>query len=225
MTESVWFGKPKSGGGQHPGLSRELIVRKAVEMLDEHGLGALSMRKLAAQLGAAPMSLYWHVPTKDALLELALDHPFSELEPVDEGVTWDVAARGLMHSMRMIALRHPWWVKLVGSYMTVGPNAVAMADGMLKVMRDAGMSVVEASRSSSALSSFVIGFVGAEVNFNANGAVDQIDVSKLHSLYAEKFPYYAETMAEAELWSVDKQFDFGLECVVAGIRASVGALR
>jgi AcrR family transcriptional regulator len=219
VADSVWFSKPKPGGGQHLGLSRELIVAKAIQVLDEEGLAKLSMRKLASELGAAPMSLYWHVPTKDALLELCMDHPYSELEPADEGVEWDVAMRGLMHSLRQLALRHPWWLKLIGGSMSIGPNAVAMSNSMLERMRDAGLSVVEAARSASTMSSYVIGFAMAEVNHVDAGADYQIEVPEILALYGERFPYYAEVLTEAELWSLDKQFDYGLECVLAGIKS------
>lgn len=225
--DSVWFSKPKPGGGQNLGLSREVIVRKAVQMLDEHGMQKLSMRKLAAELGAAPMSLYWHVPTKDALLELCLDEVFGELEPPDHDVDWETALRGMMHSLRHLALRHPWWVRTIGEYMSIGPNAVGISDSMLEPMRAAGLSAVEASQSVSTLSSFVIGFALAEVNFGDRGRLDAApaDVARFAALYRDRFPRYVEMMNEPELWSLDGQFEFGLNCVINGVKATVGALK
>lgn len=225
--ESVWFSKPKAGGGQHLGLSREVIVRKAVEMLDEHGMAKLSMRKLAAELGAAPMSLYWHVPTKDALLELCLDAAYGELEPPDEGVDWETAMRGMMHSLRHLALRHPWWVRTIGQFKSVGPNAVAMAESMLVPMRNTGLPLFEASMALSAMSSFVIGFALAEVNFGQDGQVkvDPDEAAKFAELYREKHPGYVELLDQVELHSLDAQFEFGLDCVINGVKAKVGALR
>jgi AcrR family transcriptional regulator len=225
--DSVWFGKPRPASGQPLGLSREAIVRKALQVLDEHGMQKLSMRKLAAELGAAPMSLYWHVPTKDALIELCLDAVLGELELPAPDDGWETALRGMMHSMRHLALRHPWWVRNMGEFASVGPNAVRMADSMLAPMRGAGLSLVEASQSVSAVSRFVLGFVVAEVNYNSSGRLDVAppDMTKLADLYREEYPHYVEMIGEPRLWSLDTQFEFGLDCVIDGIKARVAALR
>lgn len=225
--DSVWFGKPRPSSGQPLGLSREAIVRKALEVLDEHGLQKLSMRKLAAELGAAPMSLYWHVPTKDALLELCLDEVYGDFARPEPGADWETALRGMMHSLRHLALKHPWWVRNIGEFATIGPNAVAMADAMLGSMRAAGLSVVEASRSVSTVSSFVIGFAIAEVNYSGSGRMDVAppDTSKIAALYRDQHPHYVEMLDEPSLWSIDGQFEFGLDCVIDGIRARVGAFK
>ncbi|GLZ29928.1 TetR family transcriptional regulator [Lentzea sp. NBRC 105346] len=216
---SVWFSEPKSGGGQHLGLSRELIVRTAVRMLDEEGLAKLSMRKLAGQLGAAPMSLYWHVPTKDALLELCLDELYAEIEPPDDDVEWDVACRGFLYSLRYMGLRHPWCMQLLGKYVGVGPKAVAMSEALLSKLVAAGMSHIQASRAASSMSSYVIGWTLAESNWQTEQ--NEFDTKPLREKYAERFPIWTSLLAEAELWSLDKQFDFGLECVIAGVKARV----
>ena len=225
--ESVWFSKPRPSSGQPLGLSREAIVRKAMEMLDEHGLQKLSMRKLAAALGAAPMSLYWHVPTKDALIELCLDEIYGEFERPDPDADWETAMREMMHTLRRLALKHPWWVRGIGEFTSIGPNAVAMADWMIEAMRAAGLSMVVAARSVSAVSSFVVGYAIAEVNFIGRGGMDAPppDMGKIADLYREKHPRYVEMLDEQELWSLEGQFEFGLDCVIDGIRAKVAALR
>ncbi len=225
--DSVWFGKPRPGSGQPLGLSREAIVRKAMEMLDEHGLAKLSMRKLAAELGAAPMSLYWHVPTKDALIELCLDEIYGEFPLPAPDADWEPALREMMHALRRIALEHPWWLRGIGQFTTIGPNAVAMADSMLEPMRAAGLSAVEASLSVSTVSSFVLGFATAEVNFVGSGGTESRppDLAKIADLYRDKHPRYIEMLDEPSLWSLGGQFEFGLDCVIDGIKARVAALR
>lgn len=225
--DSVWFSKPRPSGGQPLGLSREAIVRKALEMLDEHGMQKLSMRKLAAELGAAPMSLYWHVPTKHALVELCIDEVYGELELPDPDVGWETALRGMMHSMRHLALRHPWWVRNIGEYLSIGPKAVRMANSMLEPVLRAGLSTVEASQSVSTVSSFVFGFAVAEVNYNNSGRLDiaPLDMAKFAELYRDEYPHYVAMVSEPELFSLDRQFEFGLDCVIDGIKARVAALR
>lgn len=225
--DSVWFSKPRPGSGQPLGLSREAIVRKALKVLDEHGLPKLSMRKLAAELGAAPMSLYWHVPTKDALIELCLDEVYGEFDLPAPDAEWEAAVRGMMHSFRRLAHKHPWWLRGMGEFNTIGPNAVAMADSMLEPMLRAGLSTAAAARSLSTVSSFVVGYAMAEVNFIGRGGMDAPppDLAKIADLYREKHPRYVAMLDEQELWSLEGQFEFGLNCVIDGIKARVVALR
>lgn len=225
--DSVWFSKPRPSSGQPLGLSREAIVRKALEMLDADGLQKLSMRKLAAALGAAPMSLYWHVPTKDALIELCLDEIYGEFPLPDPGTDWESAVRGMMHALRRLALKHPWWIRGMGEFTSIGPNAVAMSDSMIEVMRAAGLSTVAAARSVSTVSSFVVGYAMAEVNFISRGGMDAPppDMAKIAELYRDEHPRYVEMLDEQELWSLEGQFEFGLDCVIDGIKARVTALR
>ncbi|MFD5829411.1 TetR/AcrR family transcriptional regulator [Lentzea sp. NPDC060358] len=225
--DSVWFGKPRPSSGQPLGLSREAIVRKALELLDEHGMQKLSMRNLAAQLGAAPMSLYWHVPTKDALIELCLDEIYGEFDLPAPGAEWEPALRGMMHTLRRLAQKHPWWVRAIGEHTTIGPNAVAMSDAMLEPMRAAGLTMAEAALSASTVSSFVMGFAIAEVNFAGAGKMDQPppDLGKIADLYRDKHPRYVEMLDDPAVWSLEGQFEFGLDCVIDGIKARVAALR
>ena len=225
--DSVFFSKPRPGSGQPLGLSREAIVRKAMEMLDEHGLAKLSMRKLAAALGAAPMSLYWHVPTKDALIELCLDEIYSEFPLPAPDADWEPALREMMHSLRHLALRHPWWLRAIGEFTTIGPKAVAMADSMLEPMLRAGLTTAAAAQSVSTVSSFVTGFALAEANFAARGGMDEPppDLGKIADLYREKHPRYVEMLNDPAVWMLEGQFEFGLDCVIDGIKARVAALR
>lgn len=225
--ESVWFSKPRPGGGQPLGLSRAAIVRKAMEVLDQHGLPKLSMRKLAAELGAAPMSLYWHVPTKDALMELCLDEVYGEFELPDPEADWETALRDAMRAFRALALKHPWWVKTIGEYNSIGPNAVAFTDAMFGPLLRAGLSRPAAAQSISTVSSYVVGYVIAEVNFIARGGMDSPppDLAKIADMYRDEHPDYVKMLDEQEIWSLESQFEFGLDCVVDGIKARVTALR
>ncbi|MET9224738.1 TetR/AcrR family transcriptional regulator [Lentzea sp. NPDC003310] len=225
--ESVWFGKPRPGSGQPLGLSREAIVRKAMEMLDADGLAKLSMRKLAAALGAAPMSLYWHVPTKDALIELCLDEVYGEFPLPGPDDDWETAVRGMMHAMRHLAHKHPWWIRGQGEFNSIGPKAVAMSDAMLTTMLGAGLSLGAAAQSISTISSFAVGYSIAEVNFVARGGMDSPppDLAKIADLHREKHPNYVKMLDVQEIWTLEGQFEFGLDCVIDGIKARVAALR
>ena len=102
-------------------LSRDRIVRAAVDLADAEGLEGLSMRRLAEELDAAPMALYRHVTNKDDLIDDMIDVVFSELD-VPTGSGWRTAMRERARGMRQALLRHPWAVGLMEAG-TPGPES------------------------------------------------------------------------------------------------------
>ncbi|MET1075519.1 MAG: TetR/AcrR family transcriptional regulator [Umezawaea sp.] len=225
MLDSVWLAERRPATPQASPLSREAIVAAAVEALDADGLAALSMRKLATRLGVAPMSLYWHVPTKDAVLELALDAVFGEVGEPHLDRAWTDAVRELMARLRQLFHRHRWLAQAQGRYPNIGPNAVALVESVLTVLHGTGLSKVEATRAGSTVVSFVVGFAMSEVRWAEEfGATepDQAWVSSLGDRYGERFPLFMTQFEAPELWEDDAQFDYGLDCVIAGIETRTG---
>ncbi|MFF4773371.1 TetR/AcrR family transcriptional regulator [Microtetraspora fusca] len=151
---SVWTREPK--GRREQGLSRDQIVRAALELLDEEGLNALSMRKLGARLGAGATSLYWHVANKDELLELALDDVYREvLTPV--GASWRETAGAVAWGLRGTVLAHPWCVGLIGVLPSIGPNALAMSDRLVKACKEAGFQGMDIDFAVGAVIAYTLG--------------------------------------------------------------------
>jgi AcrR family transcriptional regulator len=226
VLDSVWLAERRPASAQASPLSREAIVRAAVEALDADGLAALSMRKLATRLAVAPMSLYWHVPTKDAVLELALDEVVGEVGAPDLDQAWTEALRALMGEFRQVFHRHPWLAHLQGRYPNLGPNAVALAESVFTVLRGAALAQVEASRAASTVVSFVVGYVTSEVRWAEQpSAVDRPDqewVAVVAERYRERFPLFAGQFGLAELWDDEAQFGYGLDCVIAGVETRTG---
>jgi AcrR family transcriptional regulator len=170
---SIWT-RPRRAGRASTALSREQIVAEAVALLDEEGISALSMRKLGARLGSGATSIYWHVPSKDDLVELVLDEVYGEL-PVPElpasgdptaPESWRTVTIDYADGIRAMILRHPWAGSLLGeaglSYL--GPNFMRLSDGMLGVLRTAGFDLLEANDVISTVSAFVLGMATAEAS-------------------------------------------------------------
>ena len=165
---SVWV-RPRRQ--QRSSLTREQIVAEALRLLDTEGVDALSMRKLAAGLGVGATSLYWHVASRDELIELVIDETYSELDvPGAMGASggaddWREAARRFAHSVRSTTLRHPWVVslldRLVGATF-LGPNMAVATERMLAVLEGAGFELQEAERALNTLSSYVFGVAMGE---------------------------------------------------------------
>ncbi|MEV4300538.1 TetR/AcrR family transcriptional regulator C-terminal domain-containing protein [Microbispora rosea] len=159
---SVWTRARK--GGREQGLSRDQIVRAAVELLDAEGLDALSMRKLGARLGAGATSLYWHVANKDELIELVMDEVYSGVV-VPEAAGWREAASVFAYAMRQAVFDHPWSASLIGVVPALGPNALTASDRLMGAFVRAGFEGIDVDYAMTAVVSYTLGATIPEVAF------------------------------------------------------------
>ena len=121
-------------------ISRELIVNAAVKLLDREGLAALSMRRLAEELGTGAASLYWHVGSKDGLLDLVLDQIIGEGQiPDPDPARWREQVKEIAREQRRLSLRHPYLVRISIGRIPMGPNALRYSERMLAILTAAGL--------------------------------------------------------------------------------------
>ncbi|HEY6314121.1 MAG TPA: TetR/AcrR family transcriptional regulator C-terminal domain-containing protein [Streptosporangiaceae bacterium] len=121
-------------------ISRDAIVTAAIDLLDREGLAALSMRKLADQLGAGAASLYWHVGSKDGLLDLVMDQVIGEGKvPDPDPEHWQDQLKQVARDQRAASLRHPWLVRVSIGRIPMGPNALRYSDAILAILRAGGL--------------------------------------------------------------------------------------
>ncbi|MCY1140719.1 TetR/AcrR family transcriptional regulator C-terminal domain-containing protein [Actinoplanes sp. Pm04-4] len=162
FTGSVWLKPPRAQTGQ-PSLSREQIVRAAIDLLDAEGPAGLSMRRLGTKLGSGATSLYWHVANKDELLELAVDEVLGEVYVPEPGdTTWRMGASISANGMRSALLRHPWVIGLLGLHPTLGPNAMRMGERLVTLFTAAGFSGMPLSHATALLNAHAIGSATSE---------------------------------------------------------------
>ncbi|MEU7883448.1 TetR/AcrR family transcriptional regulator C-terminal domain-containing protein [Microbispora bryophytorum] len=159
---SVWTRERR--GGREQGLSRDQIVRAAVELLDAEGLDALSMRKLGARLGAGATSLYWHVANKDELIELVMDEVYATVV-LPEAADWREAARVFAYGMRHAVFEHPWSASLIGVVPALGPNALTTSDRLMGAFVRAGFEGIDVDYAMTAVVSYTLGATIPEVAF------------------------------------------------------------
>ncbi|MEU0046064.1 TetR/AcrR family transcriptional regulator [Streptomyces werraensis] len=128
----LWGTGQRPSRGPKPGLTLERIVEAAIELADRDGIGALSMRRIATELGTGTMSLYRYVPGKAELLDLMLDRVQRPSEnPADLGDGgWRSALEALARATLALYRRHPWLLEVNQSRPILGPSAL---DGMEKV--------------------------------------------------------------------------------------------
>lgn len=123
-------------------LQRERVLTAAVDLADSIGIDAVSMRRLAAELGVVPMALYKHVADKDALVDGMVDVALSELGPLEQVGAWRPTVRRRVLATREVMLRHPWLRRVLETRPTSTLSVLSYTDSLIAVFREAGFSDV-----------------------------------------------------------------------------------
>src|SRR5687767_12177394 len=120
-------------------LNRDVIVHAALRLIDAHGAEALTMRKLASELGIGAMSLYTYFPDKDTLLDAVVQAVLGEIEtPTDDTVGWQQRVTAHLASFRTVARRHPHVVGLNPRFRPREPIALRVVEAGLEALRRGG---------------------------------------------------------------------------------------
>jgi AcrR family transcriptional regulator len=121
-------------------ITQQAIVESALRLLDRHGLDELSMRRIADELGTGAASLYWHVGSKDGLLDLLFDHVIGEQQvPDPEPERWQEQLKEVARTMRATILSHRDIVPISLGRVPLGPNALRYSERVLAIMRAGGV--------------------------------------------------------------------------------------
>ncbi len=224
-------GEPRPG--PKSSLDVDRIVGAAVRLADTEGLAALSMRRVAAELGVAAMTLYTHVPGKGELVDLMLDAVLAELYPDEEGIgsgTWRTRVKAVAQANWDFFLRHPWAVHLATGRPPLGPGLMRKYELELRAVDGLGLSEVQMDLLITLINGFVRGTV--------SGVQEKADAERVTGMSenqwwaatepyvaqvfdAERFPTAARVgpVAGAEVGAYDpeRSFTFGLERLLDGI--------
>lgn len=162
--EQLWLRPTEPRRGRRPSFSRETIVAAAVALADAEGLDVVSMRRVAAEVGAGVMSLYSYAPDKETLLELMVDHVSGELAVTDPpSGDWRAELKGVAHLQRAHMLRHPWLPAALSTHRVPGPRTLAFLEHVLTVLRPTGLDGAAKLEAFAQLTAFVAGHVAHEL--------------------------------------------------------------
>jgi len=211
-------------------LTRQRVLRAAVALADRGGVGALSMRKLAQELGVEAMSLYHHVANKDDILDGIVDVVFGEIELPTGEAGWEAAMRRRSVSAREALRRHPWATGLMESRRTPGPANIRHHDAVLGVLRNAGFPVELAAHAYSLLDSYIYGFALQEASLPFHTPEETAEVAQeiMSAFPADDYPHLAEIATEHVLqpgYDYGNEFLYGLDLILDGLaraRAAAG---
>ena len=214
-------------------LTAERVLRTAVDLADRGGLEALTMRKLADELGVGVMSLYYYVPNKDKLIEQMVELVFSEIDLPPTGVDWKTAMRQRAISTREALNRHRWAVGLMESNPMPGPQSLRVHDAVLGCLREAGFSIEKTIQAYSVLDSYIYGFALQEktVPFESTAGAAAVATEQVREFearaadeqvaaLAEEYPYLAEVVAGhvAKVGhDFGEAFEYGLDLILRAL--------
>ncbi len=217
--------KPESQSrAERAPLSRERILRGAVAVADAAGIGALTMRSLARELGVKPMSLYHYVGSKDEILDGIVDMVFSEIDLPAPGGDWKPQMRRRAVSARQALRHHPWAIGLMESRANPGPATLRHHDATLATLRAAGFSVAMTAHAYALLDSYIYGFALQEAALPVNPGIITEATEAIMRQLAGEYPYLAEMATEHVLqpgYDFGSEFEIGLSVILDALTRSI----
>ena len=227
IPEPPWRGAPRRPAAAPPALSREAIVQATLRLLDREGLDAISMRRVAEELGTAAASLYWHVGGKQELLRLAFDRVVAEIElPEPDPSRWQEQIKYMARECRRVLTSHR---DIARAALEVGipaePNALTGAEWLLEVLRGAGISDRVRAHAAYLFFLFVNAFALDESLELPSPGGEPVPPEEALSQFREYFASlppdrFPNTVALAGHMmdpDMDARFELGLEMLVTGL--------
>lgn len=234
----LWRTSERTSRKGKPDLSVDRIAQAAIALVDAQGLPALSMRRVAEQLGVGTMSLYTYIPGKAELIDVMLDTVYGETarpESVDGG--WRGRLEQVARENWTLAMRHPWMLQIVTVRPVLGPQQTEKYEYELQALEGIGLTDVEMD----AALTVVLG----HVNTSALGALSAAEVMKRTGMTDDewwtqsaplldrlmpadseaRYPLASRVGQAAGGYDPEQAFEFGLRAILDGIEALVGARR
>jgi AcrR family transcriptional regulator len=208
-------------------LNRERVLQGAIAIADTAGIGALTIRSLAQELGVKPMAIYYHVANKDEILDGIVDLVFAEIELPEAGGEWRSELVRRANSARRVLSRHHWAIGLMESRKSPGPATLRHHDAVLGTLRRAGFSVEMTAHAYALLDSYVYGFALQEAALPFTGPDTAAEVAEpmMQQFPADAYPHLVELTTEYVLlpgYDFGDEFEFGLDVILDALTSRLG---
>jgi AcrR family transcriptional regulator len=230
----IWERPERAGRGPAPSLSRDGITATAVALADTQGIGAVSMRALAVELGVGAASLYRYVARKDELLDLMVDSVMGNDLHFEIRGEWRADLRSIARGLRAMTLRHPWMTVHGTGRRNLGPNTARRYEQVLGAIDGMGLDIDEMLMMIETLDAFVRGRTIEDLS--EQEAVRRSGLSQNEWLQAQtpyvqslidsgRYPLLARVVLDARAPHdpnhFERAFDLGLERVLDGLATMV----
>ncbi|MFJ9615147.1 TetR/AcrR family transcriptional regulator C-terminal domain-containing protein [Streptomyces noursei] len=225
----VWTRSRPEPRRRAPGVDQ--YVAAALAVADAEGLAAVSMRRVASDLGSGTATLYRYITNRDELVDLMVDAAQGEDPLPEPSQDWRAGLAAVAHALRATLLRHPWLAGELAGRPSLGPNSLRRSEAALRAAVALTPDITLASQALGAVHAYVLGSVAtqqavrsAEQRTGLTKEQWQRSVGPYISevLAAGKHPMLARRVTEAEEPDPDVEFAFGLDCVLDGLAARSG---
>lgn len=214
----------KTPGVPRTPLTPSRVLAGALVLVDRIGLEQFTIRKLAEELGVGAMTIYHHVPNKEAILDGLVDLVFGEISSPQEGTDWKTAIRLRSLSARSVLSRHPWAGPLMNSRTAPGKETLRHHEDVIGCLRRGGFSIVLTAHAYALIDSYIYGFALQEASLPATGGEPMAELAEIiiEPLPQDQFPYLREFTAEHVLqpgYDFGAEFEFGLDLILDSLES------
>ena len=195
-------------------LSRDRVLRAALDLVDREGVDALTMRRLGRELGVEAMSIYGYVDSKGDLIEGVVEQVFRQMPLIVPGPgRWQDRMRRHAGAYRSVLLDHPNAVRLVARRPLNTEGTAAFVDSALAELRGLGLDLAMADRVLGVIASFTLGHVAEQVGDELRA---RTPAPLRETIDGDRFPHLA-AVGEIKPTDYDQEFELGLDFIVAGL--------
>jgi TetR/AcrR family tetracycline transcriptional repressor len=209
---------------RRPLLTRGAVVEAAARVLQREGYGGLTMRAIADDLGVQAPALYWYVANKEMLETLLYDHLMSGFVVELTGGDWRANVRQAARQLRQYMRSKRDIIRIVPQEFSLGPNSMAQLEGSLTILLAGGLSARDAAYAFNMLFNYVANWVDGEGRANAADLDPPHVAGELEmrsDADAALYPNVAALAGHLAAFDADGRFEFGLECMIAGLERRV----
>jgi TetR/AcrR family transcriptional regulator, tetracycline repressor protein len=229
MTADPRTGEPDGEFEGRARLSKAAVTDRALKLADADGLDALTIRKLAQDLGVTPMALYWHFRSKEELLEGVAERVWSEIDVrADPSVPWPVQLQRGLESLIGVLRAHPAAPQLLLEHEKRNEAALRATEAALEILRSAGFDPQQASEIARSTLWTGIMLVMSESGYHPELSQDERAEwqrrghVELAMLPADTYPRLVECAAPMATCGPEIHYRLGVDLFIAGVKAMAG---
>lgn len=225
---ATWVGKPAPTRGPKPSHTPGQIARRAIGLADKEGLAALTMQRVAREVGLTTMALYRYFPGKAEVIALMIDSVAdSPLHFAGPSPPWSTRLKEWAHRCLAIYQDHPWFLEATTSRRTpMGPNELAWMEAALAMLAESGLEPKKRHHAFFTVIGHVRGHATFQRATRSSGAGKEWirELAQMVRQQPNRYPALLDVLGSGAFGeSVAGAFDFGLDCILDGIRAQASA--
>jgi TetR/AcrR family transcriptional regulator, tetracycline repressor protein len=218
--EPPWRSAPRRGRSvPRPQLSRDVVVAAALKVVESDGGDALTMRRVAEEIGVSASALYGYIANKEELVQLLLEQIMEEIRLPEQGGSWQDMLREWARITLGVFRSHPGVAALTMGRVPFGPGMLPITEAMLAMLRSAGLPDQVAAFAGD-LGSLYVGATALEREVTPLAEPEEFTAQVagwLRSLPADQFPNTVAIADKVVAGSSEDRFEWGLDVIIRGL--------